>query len=62
MNANVASESLRVLLVEHMDDVLREALDLSDPEALFGKRPRPMEYQEGVLVPAPSYLRCEKIP
>jgi ATP-dependent Lon protease len=43
-------KSLRIVLVEHMDDVLREALDVSDPDALFGKRPRPMEYREGVLV------------
>jgi ATP-dependent Lon protease len=43
-------KSLRIVLVEHMDDVLREALKLEDPDALFGKRARPMEYREGVLV------------
>ncbi len=43
-------KSLRVVLVEHMDDVLREALDVSAPDTLFGKRARPMEYRDGVLV------------
>ncbi len=43
-------KSMRVVLVEHMDQILREALVLSDPDALFGKRPRPMEYQGGKLV------------
>jgi ATP-dependent Lon protease len=40
----------RVLLVEHMDEVLREALCLSDPDSLFGRRIRPMEYRRGKLV------------
>ncbi|HJL19660.1 MAG TPA: endopeptidase La [Sandaracinaceae bacterium LLY-WYZ-13_1] len=43
-------KSLRVVLVEHMDQVLREGLALNDPNALFGRRPRPMEYQGGKLV------------
>ena len=42
-------KALRVVLVEHMDQVLREALALNDPDALFGVRPRPMEYREGRL-------------
>jgi ATP-dependent Lon protease len=42
-------KALRVVLVEHMDQVLREALALSDPDALFGERPRPLEYREGRL-------------
>ena len=43
--------SLRVVLVEHMDEVLREALCLSDPDALFGRpRTRPLEYLNGKLV------------
>ena len=29
--------ALRIVLVEHMDEVLREALVLSDPDALFGE-------------------------
>jgi ATP-dependent Lon protease len=40
----------RVILVEHMDQVLREALVLSDPDALFGHRTPPMEYRDGKLV------------
>jgi ATP-dependent Lon protease len=42
--------AMRVVLVEHMDEVLREALVLSDPDAIFGKRVRPMEYVGGRLV------------
>jgi ATP-dependent Lon protease len=41
--------AMRVVLVEHMDEVLREALVLSDPDAIFGKRVRPMEYVAGRL-------------
>ena len=43
-------KSMRVVLIEHMDQVLREALALNDPDALFGRRSRPMEYQGGKLV------------
>jgi ATP-dependent Lon protease len=43
-------KTMRVVLIEHMDQVLREALALNDPDALFGKRARPMEYQGGKLV------------
>ncbi|MCB9603473.1 MAG: endopeptidase La [Sandaracinus sp.] len=43
--------AMRVVLVEHMDQVLCEALLLSDPEALFGTgRERPLEYREGKLL------------
>ncbi|MCU0671983.1 MAG: endopeptidase La [Myxococcota bacterium] len=43
--------AMRVVLVEHMDQVLCEALLLSDPEALFGAgRERPLEYREGKLL------------
>ncbi len=42
--------AMRVVLVEHMDEVLREALVLSDPDAIFGQRMRPMEYVGGRLV------------
>ena len=41
--------SLRIVLVEHMDEVLREALCLSDPDALFGARTPPLEYRLGKL-------------
>ncbi len=43
-------KSMRVVLVEHMDQVLREALALNDPDALFGRRVKPMEYRGGKLV------------
>ena len=43
-------EPMRVVLVEHMDQVLREALCLSDPDAIFGKRIAPMEYLHGKLI------------
>jgi len=43
-------KTTRVVLVEHMDQVLREALCLSDPDEFFGQRERPLEYVGGVLV------------
>jgi ATP-dependent Lon protease len=43
--------ALRIVLVEHMDEVLREALALSDPDALFGEHQvRPAEYRQGQLI------------
>lgn len=43
--------ALRIVLIEHMDEVLREALVLSDPDALFGEHHvAPMEYRNGELV------------
>jgi len=48
----------RIVLIEHADEALREALCVSDPEAIFGKRQAPMEYVNGKLVlhgqPAPT--------
>jgi len=46
--------STRVVLVDHMDDVLREALCLPAPEALFGPRRERWEYREGELVVIPA--------
>jgi len=40
----------RIVLIEHADEALREALCVSDPEAIFGKRVAPMEYVNGKLV------------
>jgi len=40
----------RIVLVEHTDEVLREALCLSDPESIFGSRIAPLEYVGGKLV------------
>ncbi|MDP9148793.1 MAG: endopeptidase La [Myxococcota bacterium] len=47
-------KSTRIVLVEHMDDVLREALCLSSPDALFGPPRERWEYREGELVVIPG--------
>lgn len=55
--------AIRVILVDHMDEVLREALCLSDPDSLFGRRPSPMQYIEGKLVePVPGEAEDEHAP
>ncbi|MEY4577915.1 MAG: hypothetical protein RL701_2618 [Pseudomonadota bacterium] len=41
---------MRIVLIEHADEALREALCVSDPDAIFGKRVAPMEYVNGKLV------------
>ncbi len=43
-------KATRIVLVEHMDDVLREALCLPNPEAVFGPAKDVMEYSGGELV------------
>ena len=54
-------KTLRVVLVEHMDDVLREAMVFSEPDTLFGPRRSLIEYRNGELIeedaPAPAALR-----
>jgi ATP-dependent Lon protease len=58
----------RIVLIEHADEVLREALCLSDPEAIFGKRVPPLEYVNGKLVthgrtvPEPSEAPESEVP
>ncbi len=47
-------KATRIVLVEHMDDVLREALCLPVPEALFGPARERWEYREGELVVIPA--------
>ncbi len=47
-------KTTRVLLVEHMDEVLREALVLDAPEKIFGARRERWEYIEGELVVTPA--------
>ena len=50
-------KATRIVLVEHMDDVLREALCYPDPDAIFGPRKDIMEYRDGELWtgdPAPT--------
>jgi ATP-dependent Lon protease len=60
--------STRIVLVEHMDDVLREALCLPTADALFGPARERWEYREGELVtipgnaPAPSPPRQSDLP
>jgi ATP-dependent Lon protease len=59
--------ALRIVLVDHMDDVLREALTLDDPTQLFGERRLHMEYVNGEFhqgdsddsLPPPSPLKDE---
>ncbi len=38
---------LRIVLVDHMDDVLREAMNFADADALFGRRRTRTEYRGG---------------
>jgi ATP-dependent Lon protease len=47
-------KATRIVLVEHMDEVLREALCLSDPNQLFGPPRDTMEYRDGELVVGPA--------
>jgi ATP-dependent Lon protease len=43
-------KAMRIVLVEHMDDVLREALCLPNPDSVFGAPKDVMEYVSGELV------------
>jgi len=43
-------KTLRVVLVDHMDDVLREAMVFSEPDTLFGPRRSLIEYRNGELI------------
>ena len=43
-------KATRVVLVEHMDEVLREALAMPDPDAVFGPPRESWEYIDGELV------------
>jgi len=55
-------KTLRVVLVDHMDEVLREAMVFSDPDTLFGPRRSLIEYRNGELIeedaPASSLPRA----
>ncbi|MFO0601638.1 MAG: endopeptidase La [Polyangiales bacterium] len=57
-------KSLRVVLADHIDDVLREAIVSDELQRLFAERPRAMEYREGVLVEpeAPAARAAEGAP
>jgi ATP-dependent Lon protease len=50
-------KSLRIILVDHMDDVLRHALVLDDPSKYFGERRLTLEYRNGEL-----YERANETP
>jgi ATP-dependent Lon protease len=53
-------KATRIVLVDHMDEVLREALCLADPDALFGPARPTMEYRDGELyVPVTSPVHPE---
>ena len=43
-------KTLRVVLVDHMDDVLREAMVFPDPDTMFGSRRSLIEYRNGELI------------
>jgi ATP-dependent Lon protease len=47
-------KSTRVVLVDHMDEVLREALCLPEGRTLFGPAGEKWEYREGELVVIPA--------
>src|SRR5688572_21091847 len=47
-------KSLRVILVDHMDDVLRHALMLDDPTRYFGQPRLVLEYRNGELFEEPT--------
>jgi ATP-dependent Lon protease len=51
--------ALRVVLVEHVDDVLREALVTTEPEKLFGPSHGIIEYRNGALVGADASSRAD---
>jgi ATP-dependent Lon protease len=55
--------ALRIVLLDHMDDVLREALALDAPEEYFGDRRLTLEYRNGELYEgAPSESDEERLP
>ncbi len=51
-------KELEIILVDHMDDVLKNALVIDDPDALFSKL---VEASEDVLVPAETTEPSEEI-
>jgi ATP-dependent Lon protease len=50
-------KATRIVLVEHMDEVLREALCVRDPEALFGPAKETWEVRDGEFVVIPAKQR-----
>jgi ATP-dependent Lon protease len=49
-------QAMRIVMVDHVDDVIREALAAPLPTAAewLDKRPRPAEYRDGTLIEAES--------
>jgi ATP-dependent Lon protease len=47
-------KATRIVLAEHADEVLREALCFADPDAVFGPRRESWEYVDGELVIKPA--------
>ncbi|MDD9947103.1 MAG: endopeptidase La [Myxococcales bacterium] len=50
----------RIVMIEHADEALREALCLSDPDAVFGKRVPPMQFVDGKLLHADGATEVEE--
>ncbi|HEY3818908.1 MAG TPA: endopeptidase La [Polyangiaceae bacterium] len=55
-------KATRIVLVEHMDEVLREALCLPNPEAMFGLPKERWEYRDGELVVIPGETAVPAVP
>jgi ATP-dependent Lon protease len=53
-------KSTRVVLVDHMDEVLREALVLPESTQLFGAAADRWEYREGELVVIPGLPAADR--
>ncbi|MBL8612867.1 MAG: endopeptidase La [Myxococcales bacterium] len=52
-------KATRIVLAEHMDDVLREALCFPDPDAVFGPRREVQEYRDGELFVTPAAVPAD---
>src|ERR1700733_2386673 len=55
-------KATRIVLVEHMDEVLREALCLPNPDAMFGPPKERWEYRDGELVVLPGHSAVAAVP
>jgi ATP-dependent Lon protease len=55
-------KATRIVLAEHMDDVLREALQVPDSDAVFGPRREMLEYRDGELFVVPGAVATGAIP
>ncbi len=55
-------KTLRVVLVDHMDEVLREAMVFPEPDTLFGPRRSLIEYRNGELIERTRRLLPPRVP